>query len=61
MDAKGRPFVLEVNPNPDISTNAGYARALKAAGIEYAAFWGVMVKNAVERRVGNDPTDGSAR
>ncbi len=61
MDAKGRPFVLEVNPNPDISTNAGYARALKAAGIEYAAFWGVMVKNAVERRVGNDPTDGIAR
>jgi len=61
MDAKGRPFVLEVNPNPDISTNAGYARALKAAGIEYAAFWGVMVKNAIERRVGNDPTDGSAR
>jgi D-alanine-D-alanine ligase len=61
MDAKGRPFVLEVNPNPDISTNAGYARALKAAGIEYPAFWGVMVENAVERRVGNDPTDGSAR
>ncbi|MGZ5488788.1 MAG: D-alanine--D-alanine ligase family protein [Candidatus Aminicenantales bacterium] len=61
MDAKGRPFILEVNPNPDISTNAGYARALKAAGIEYAAFWGAMVKNALERRVVNDPTDGSAR
>jgi D-alanine-D-alanine ligase len=61
MDAKGRPFILEVNPNPDISNNAGYARALKAAGIEYAAFWGVMIKNALERRVVNDPTDGSAR
>ena len=61
MDAKGRPFILEVNPNPDISTNAGYARALKAAGIEYAAFWGVMVDNALKRRVVNDPTDGSAR
>jgi D-alanine-D-alanine ligase len=61
MDAKGRPFILEVNPNPDISNNAGYARALKAAGIEYAAFWGAMIKNALERRVINDPTDGSAR
>jgi D-alanine-D-alanine ligase len=61
MDAKGHPFILEVNPNPDISTNAGYARALKAAGIDYAAFWGTMVQNALERRIANDPSDGSAR
>ncbi len=50
MDAKGRIFILEVNPNPDISLNAGYARALKAAGIEYAAFWGMMIRNAWQRR-----------
>src|SRR5512135_738596 len=61
MDGKGRPFILEVNPNPDISTNAGYARALKAAGIEYAAFWGAMVGNALKRRVVNDPADAGAR
>lgn len=61
MDAKGRPFILEVNPNPDISANAGYARALKAAGIAYADFWGLMVENALERRTANDPADGSAR
>ncbi len=61
MDAKGRPFILEVNPNPDISTNAGFARALKAAGIEYADFWGLMVKNALARRTERDPSDGSAR
>jgi D-alanine-D-alanine ligase len=61
MDAKGRPFILEVNPNPDISTNAGYARALKAAGIEYSAFWGTMVRNALDRKIVYDPSDGNAR
>jgi D-alanine-D-alanine ligase len=61
MDAKGRPFILEVNPNPDISTNAGYARALTAAGIAYASFWGTMIDNAMKRRVVHDPTDGPAR
>jgi D-alanine-D-alanine ligase len=61
MDAKGRPFILEVNPNPDISTNAGYARALKAAGIEYAAFWGLMVGNAMDRRAALDPADAGVR
>jgi len=61
MDTKGRPFILEVNPNPDISTNAGYARALKAAGIEYADFWGLLIKNALARRTDRDPSDGSAR
>jgi D-alanine-D-alanine ligase len=61
MDAKGRIFILEVNPNPDISLNAGYARALKAAGIEYAAFWETMLRNALKRRDANDPSNAAAR
>jgi D-alanine-D-alanine ligase len=61
LDAKVRPFILEVNPNPDISTNAGYARALKAAGIDYAAFWNAMIDNAMKRRTAHDTADGSAR
>jgi D-alanine-D-alanine ligase len=61
MDTKGRPFILEVNPNPDISTNAGYARALRAAGIEYPAFWGAMVKNALGRKGTDGPTDAADR
>jgi D-alanine-D-alanine ligase len=50
MDKKGRIFILEVNPNPDISLNAGYARALGAAGIEYKAFWQALIEKALARR-----------
>ncbi|MBN2416141.1 ATP-grasp domain-containing protein [bacterium] len=50
MDKRGRLFILEVNPNPDISLNAGFARALKAAGVPYRNFWTQLVKEAVRRR-----------
>jgi D-alanine-D-alanine ligase len=56
MDARGRIFILEVNPNPDISLNAGYARALKAAGIDYANFWKTMLQNALRRKESDDPS-----
>ncbi len=52
MDGAGRPFILEVNPNPDISGGAGYARALKAAGIAYPDFWLALVGNAARRNGG---------
>jgi len=47
----GEIFILEVNPNPDISRSAGYARALAAAGIEYGDFWQSMIKKTIKRRM----------
>ena len=50
MGRDGRLAILEVNPNPDSSLDAGYCRALTAAGIEYAQFWSLMIENALRRK-----------
>jgi D-alanine-D-alanine ligase len=44
-----KPYILEVNPNPDFSPLAGLAGALGAAGIPWAEFTVGMVRRALAR------------
>lgn len=50
LDSEGKAFVLEVNPNPDISPQSGMARALKVQGMTYTEFIGNLLDRALQRK-----------
>ncbi|MEK7670840.1 MAG: D-alanine--D-alanine ligase, partial [Bacteroidota bacterium] len=49
LSADGVPYVLEVNPNPDISDDAGFARSARAYGFTFPQIIGKIVESALER------------
>jgi D-alanine-D-alanine ligase len=49
LTKEGVPYVLEVNPNPDISDDAGFARSAKAYGLSFHEVVGKIVEFALER------------
>ena len=50
VDQAGQPWILEVNTNPCISPDAGYAAALEEAGIEYDDAIHRLVQRAIAGR-----------
>jgi D-alanine-D-alanine ligase len=50
LAATGVPYVVDVNPNCDLSPSAGMARAAAAVGIDYTALAGLLVRYALRRR-----------
>lgn len=46
LDCDGKPHVLEVNPNPDISRKAGLARMAEADGMRYEDLLGHIIRSA---------------
>lgn len=49
MDKKGEIYFIESNPNPDISRDSGFYKALECRGIPYSEFIERLIERACER------------
>lgn len=59
LDKDGTPYVIEVNPNPDISTDSGFARAAKAAGLSYSDLLFTIADFALTRHINDTQNKAS--
>lgn len=50
VDAEGRPFVVDVNPNCDLAPDAGFPRAAAKDGLDYEALIQTLIGFALDRR-----------
>jgi D-alanine-D-alanine ligase len=61
LSPSGTPFVVDVNPNCDLSPQAGMPRAAAAVGIDYKALTGLLVRYALRRRRADSEVTAAAR
>lgn len=50
IDADGSPYVLEVNPNPDLSDECAFVQCASVAGLSYTQMIGRLIDCALARR-----------
>lgn len=50
LSKDNQPYILEVNPNPDISIDAGFARAAKVFGLSYDELLIKLIEFALNRK-----------
>lgn len=46
----GTPYVIEINPNPDVSSDSGFARAAAASGKSYSELLFIITNFALQRK-----------
>jgi D-alanine-D-alanine ligase len=59
LDESGTPYVIDVNPNCDISSDAGFALAARRAGISYTSVLWEILQCAIRRRASASFLSGS--
>ena len=60
LDENDNIFILEVNPNPDISLEAGFVAALTAGKIDFEEFIKILLDNA-SARLGEEFSDNESK
>ena len=50
LDERGCVYVIDVNPNCDLSEDGGFGRAAARAGLDYEAFLWEILRSALRRR-----------